>query len=152
MHGPIDREIVAALQADGRKSVTELASHVNLSVSACSRRLHELHTAGVITGYRAIVDPAAVGVAFEVLAHITMQREDADTVTAFEQQLAEIPQVRHAKRLFGDPDYLVRVATADINTYQQLRDTRLARLPGVEKITSTIVMRRVVDDQPYPIE
>ena len=133
-------------------SVTDLASRVSLSVSACSRRLHELRTSGVITAYRAVIDPTSVGLSFEVLAQITMQREDADTVNAFEQQLAEIAQVRHAERLFGDPDYLVRVVTADIHTYQQLRDTRLARLPGVEKITSTIVMRRVVDDQPYPIE
>lgn len=148
----VDRHILAELQVEGRMSVTELAARVGLSVSACSRRLHDLHVTEVIAGYRAVVTPTALGLGFEVLAQVTMQREDADTVAAFEEGLATIPQVRHAERLFGDPDYLVRIATVDINAYQQLRDTRLARLPGVEKITSSIVMRRVVDDRPYVID
>jgi DNA-binding Lrp family transcriptional regulator len=58
--------------------------------------------------------------------------------------------VRHAERLFGDPDYLVRVATADIDSYQRLRDEKLATLPGVQRLSSTIVMKRVVDERPYP--
>jgi DNA-binding Lrp family transcriptional regulator len=63
----------------------------------------------------------------------------------------QIPEVRHAERLFGDPDYLLRVATADIAAYQTLRDTQLATLPGVGRLTSTIVMKRVVEDRPYPL-
>jgi DNA-binding Lrp family transcriptional regulator len=61
------------------------------------------------------------------------------------------PEVRHAERLFGDPDYLLRAATADIAAYQTLRDTRLATLPGVGRLTSTIVMKRIVEDRPYPV-
>jgi DNA-binding Lrp family transcriptional regulator len=79
------------------------------------------------------------------------QQRGADRRNELEAGLADIPHVRHAERLFGDPDYLVRIATTDIHAYQQLRDTRLARLPGVEKITSTIVMRRIVDGRPYVI-
>ena len=56
----------------------------------------------------------------------------------------------HAERLFGDPDYLVRVATASLAAYQALRDEKLAALPGVQRLTSTIVMKRVVADRPYP--
>jgi DNA-binding Lrp family transcriptional regulator len=59
--------------------------------------------------------------------------------------------VRHAERLFGDPDYLVRVATPDLASYQVLRDEKLAALPGVQRLTSTIVMKRVVDDRPFPV-
>jgi DNA-binding Lrp family transcriptional regulator len=59
--------------------------------------------------------------------------------------------VRHAERLFGDPDYLIRVATADLGAYQALRDEKLATLPGVQRLSSTIVMKRVVDDRPYPV-
>jgi DNA-binding Lrp family transcriptional regulator len=82
---------------------------------------------------------------------VTMDREDAATITRFESGLAEIPQVRHAERLFGDPDYLIRVATADLAAYQALRDEKLAALPGVQRLSSTIVMKRVVDDRPYPV-
>ena len=147
----IDRKIIAELQAEGRLTVTELAQRVGLSVAPCHRRLRELERAGAIRGYRAVVDPAAVGVGFEVLVQVTMDREDAATIADFERRLAEIAEVRHAERLFGDPDYLVRVATADIAAYQQLRDEKLATLPGVQRLTSTIVMKRIVDERPFPL-
>ena len=146
----IDRKIIAELQAEGRLTVTELAQRVGLSVAPCHRRLRELERTGAIRGYRAVVDPAAIGLGFEVLVQVTMDREDAATVAGFERGLAQIPEVRHAERLFGDPDYLLRVATADIAAYQTLRDEQLATLPGVGRLTSTIVMKRIVDDRPYP--
>src|SRR5580693_1169980 len=145
-----DRKILAELQAAGRLTVTELAQRVSLSVAPCHRRLRELERSGTIRGYRAVIDPAAVGLGFEVLVQVTMDREDASTITEFERGLAGIPQIRHAERLFGDPDYLIRVATADLAAYQVLRDEQLATLPGVQRLTSTIVMKRIVDDQPYP--
>ncbi len=144
----IDRNILAVLQRDGRMSVTDLALAVGLSTSACSRRLHDLHNDRIITGYRATIDPAALGLNFEVLASVTMQREDADTVANFERALAHIDEVQHAERLFGDPDFLIRIVTSDINHYQHIRDAHLATLPGVQKITSNIVMRRIVDHRP----
>ena len=145
----IDRKILAVLQAEGRLTVTELAQRVALSVAPCHRRLRELERTGAIRGYRAVIDPEAIGLGFEVLVQVTMDREDASTITEFERALAGIPEVRHAERLFGDPDYLVRVAAADLATYQALRDEKLATLPGVQRITSTIVMKRIVDDRPY---
>jgi DNA-binding Lrp family transcriptional regulator len=147
----IDRKIIAELQAEGRLTVTELAQRVGLSVAPCHRRLRELERTGAIRGYRAVVDPAAIGLGFEVLVQVTMDREDAATVAEFERGLAEIPEVRHAERLFGDPDYLLRVATADLAAYQTLRDEQLATLPGVQRLTSTIVMKRIVEERPYPI-
>jgi DNA-binding Lrp family transcriptional regulator len=147
----INRKILAELQAEGRLTVTELAQRVGLSVAPCHRRLRELERAGAIRGYRAVVDPAALGLGFEVLVQVTMEREDAATVADFERGLAEIPEVRHAERLFGDPDYLLRVATADIAAYQTLRDEELATLPGVQRLTSTIVMKRIVDERPFPV-
>jgi DNA-binding Lrp family transcriptional regulator len=147
----IDRKIIAELQAEGRLTVTELAQRVGLSVAPCHRRLRELERAGAIRGYRAVVDPAAIGLGFEVLVQVTMDREDAGTIADFERGLAEIAEVRHAERLFGDPDYLVRIATADIAAYQNLRDEKLATLPGVQRLTSTIVMKRIVDERPFPV-
>jgi DNA-binding Lrp family transcriptional regulator len=146
----IDRQIVAELEAEGRLTVTALADRVRLSVAPCHRRLRELERTGVIRGYRAVVDPSAIGLGFEVLVYVTMDREDAATIAEFESGLAHVPEVRHAERLFGDPDYLVRVATADLAAYQKFRDERLATLPGVQRLTSTIVMKRVVDERPFP--
>jgi DNA-binding Lrp family transcriptional regulator len=145
----IDRKIIAQLEGEGRLTVTEVARRVRLSVPACHRRIRELERSGAIRGYRAVIDPAAVGVGFEVLVSVTMEREDAATIEQFERGLADVPEVRHAERLFGDPDYLVRVTTSDIATYQTLRDEKLATLPGVQRLSSTIVMKRVVDERPF---
>jgi DNA-binding Lrp family transcriptional regulator len=146
-----DRKILAELQAEGRLTVTELAQRVALSVAPCHRRLRELERTGAIRGYRAVIDPAAIGLGFEVLVQVTMDQEDAATIMRFESRLADIPEVRHAERLFGDPDYLIRVATADLAAYQTLRDEKLATLPGVQRLNSTIVMKRIVDDRPFPV-
>lgn len=145
----IDRKIIAELEGDGRMSVTELAVRVGLSVAPCHRRLRSLEAQKVIVGYRALVDPAALGLEFEVVVQVTMDREDSTTVEQFEQGLQEIEEVRSAERLFGDPDYLIRVTTTSMQAYQVLRDEKLARLPGVGRFSSTIVMKRVVADRPF---
>jgi DNA-binding Lrp family transcriptional regulator len=146
----IDWKILAALQEDGRLTVTELASRVGLSVSPCHRRLRELERTRTIRGYRAIVDAVAVGLTFEALVFVTMRQEDRDTLLGFEEAVAKIPEVIQAQRLFGDPDYLLRVLTADLAAYQRLEDDELAALPGIQRLTSTLVMKRVVDSRPLP--
>lgn len=146
----LDRKILAELQLDGRLTVTELAARVQLSVSPCHRRLRDLEREGAIRGYRAVVDPAAVGLNFEALVFATLRWETPDTVSAFEEAVADIPHVLQAQRLFGEPDYLLRVATADLVAFQQLYDQQLARLPGVQRLTSTLVMKNVIDDRPLP--
>jgi DNA-binding Lrp family transcriptional regulator len=146
----VDRKILAELQQDGRLTVTELAERVRISLSPCHRRLRELERTGAIRGYRAIVDPEAVGLAFEAVVFASMQRGDRDTVAAFEEAVAAIPNVVQAQRLFGDPDYLMRVVSADLPAFQRLYDQRLATLPGVRRLTSTLVMKQVVGDRPLP--
>jgi DNA-binding Lrp family transcriptional regulator len=123
---------------------------VRLSVSPCHGRVRDLERAGVIRGYRAIVDPAAVGLGFEALVFVTMRQEDRDTVAEFERAVAAIPHVLQAQRLFGDPDYLLRVLAADLGAYQQLYDQQLGALPGVQRLTSTLVMKHVVGYRPLP--
>ncbi|WP_327581609.1 Lrp/AsnC family transcriptional regulator [Nonomuraea sp. NBC_00507] len=146
----VDRKILAELQKDGRLTVTDLADRVQLSVSRCQRRLRELERTGVIRGYHAVVNAAALGLGFEVLAFATLRQENQDTLTAFDEAVAAIPHVVQAQRLFGDPDYLLRVVAADLAAYQRLYDEKLVRLPGVQRLSSTIVMKHVVDTRPLP--
>ena len=148
----VDREIIAELQKDGRLSVTDLAARVRLSVSPCHRRLRELERTGVIRGYRALVDPATLGAGFETLVFVSMRQEDRGTIAEFEAAVANLPQVIQAERLFGDPDYLLRIVTKDLAAYQQLYDDYLATLPGVQRLTSTIVMKHVVADRPLVVD
>lgn len=147
----IDRKILADLQGDGRLTLTELAERVGLSVSPCHRRLRALERSGAIAGYHARLDAGVLGLGFESLVFITMRYEDRETIAAFEQEVAGIPQVIHAQRLFGDPDYLLRVVTRDLPAYRQLYDERLAALPGVLRLTSTLVMKSVVESRPLPL-
>jgi len=146
----IDRKILALLQEDGRLTVTELAARVGLTVSPCHRRLRDLERSGVIRGYRAVVDPDAVGLTFQALMFVTMRQEDRDTLLGFEAAVAAIPNVVQAQRLFGDPDYLLRIVTADLAAYQRLEDDRLSALPGVLRLNSTLVMKQIVDHRPLP--
>ncbi|MFI8850436.1 Lrp/AsnC family transcriptional regulator [Streptomyces sp. NPDC053499] len=146
----LDRQILAELQNDGRLTVTELAARVGLSLSPCHRRLRELERGGAIRGYRAVVDADAVGLTFDALVFVTMRQEDRSTISAFEQALTELPQVIQAQRLFGDPDYLLRVVTADLAAFQRLYDENLATLPGVQRLSSTLVMKHVVHERPLP--
>jgi len=147
----VDRKILAELQRDGRLTVTELADRVRLSLSPCHRRLRELERSGAIRGYRAVIDTDAVGLTFEALVFVTMRQEDRDTVAAFEQAVSDIPQVLQAQRLFGDPDFLLRVVAADLPAFQRLYDERLATLPGVQRLSSTLVMKDIVSDRPLPL-
>ena len=146
----IDRHILAEMQQDGRLTVTELAQRVRLTAGPCHRRLRELERSGVIAGYVAVVEPAAVGLAFSAVVQITMERGDAATVAAFEAAVREVPEVLSAERLFGEPDYLLRVVAPDIDGFADLRDHRLAALPGVHRLVSSIVMKHVVAGRPLP--
>ncbi|MFF4732029.1 Lrp/AsnC family transcriptional regulator [Streptomyces mirabilis] len=146
----VDRKILAELQHDGRLTLTDLADRVQLSISRCQRRLRELERTGVIRGYYAEVDAAAVGFGFEVLGFVTLRQGAQDTLAAFDEAVTAIPNVVQAQRLFGDPDYLLRVVTADLDAYQRLYESRLTKLPGLQRITSTIVMKKVVEMRPLP--
>ena len=140
------------LQADGRLTVTDLAVRIGLSLSPTHRRLRALEESGAIRGYRAIVDPEAVGLTFEALVFVTMKQEDRETLLGFEEAVAAIPNVLQAQRLFGDPDYLIRVRTTDLAAYAELEDNTLSAIPGVQRLNSTLVMKQVVADRAIPTE
>lgn len=147
----IDRKILAELQKDGRLSVTELAERVGLSLSPCHRRVRALEESGVLLGYRAQLDPGALGLNFSAMVFATLREGDRRAVEAFETALVDIPQVVDAQRLFGEPDYLLHVITQDLPAFQRLYDESLSTLPNVQRLTSTLVMKRVVQDRPLPL-
>ncbi|GGU55219.1 AsnC family transcriptional regulator [Pseudomonas laurentiana] len=147
----IDRKILAELQRDGRLSVTELAERVGLSLSPCHRRVRALEESGVLLGYRAQLNPGALGLNFSAMVFATLREGDRRAVEAFETALVDIPQVVDAQRLFGEPDYLLHVITQDLPAFQRLYDESLSTLPNVQRLTSTLVMKRIVQDRPLPL-
>lgn len=145
-----NRKILAELQVDGRLTLTDLADRVSLSISRCQRRVRDLEANGAIRGYRAVIDPAAVGLGFEVLVFGTVVHPES--VTEIDAALEAIPQVIEARRLFGDPDYLIRVVTADLADYQRLYDTVLSKIPGIQRLSSTIVLKHSVPTRALPTQ
>jgi Lrp/AsnC family leucine-responsive transcriptional regulator len=148
----VDRAILTHLQEDGRLSNVELAERVGLSPSPCLRRVRSLETAGVITGYRAALDPAKVGCGFQVLVHVTMATGDRQaTMEAFEAGVAAIDEVIECRRMFGDPDYLLWVAVADLAAYERLYMGKLVGLPGVARTTSQLTLKTVKPGGRLPV-
>lgn len=147
----IDRKILAELQKDGRQSLTELAERVGISLSPCHRRVRALEESGAILGYRAQLSAAKLGLGFSSLVFVTLREGHQQAVAAFEEALPGIPAITQAQRLFGDPDYLLMVVTADLPAFQRLYDEQLSKLPNVQRLTSTLVMKQVIADRQLPV-
>ena len=146
----VDRAILRHLMQQGRLSNTELADRVGLSPSPCLRRVRNLERAGVISGYHASVDMAALGRGFEVLVHVEMAIQDRATLEAFEAEIAKIDEIVQCRRMFGQPDYLLWIATADLGAYERLYMTTLTNLPSVARTNSQFTMKTIKDSIRVP--
>jgi DNA-binding Lrp family transcriptional regulator len=142
----VDRNILFHLRQDGRLTNVELASRVGLTPPPCLRRVKRLEETGVITGYRAVVDPAAVGRGLEVLVDVEIYASDLKTVQEFEATVAAYDEVIEFRRLFGRPDYFIRVAVADHAAYEAFVSGKLIGLPGVLRTESHLTMKKIKAD------
>jgi Lrp/AsnC family transcriptional regulator, leucine-responsive regulatory protein len=139
----IDRAILSHLQDDGRLSNVELAERVRLSPSACLRRVRNLEQAGAIAGYHAVIDPAAVERGFQITVHATLMMRNRTTIETFEAAVAALDDVVECRRMYGDPDYLMRVAVKDADAYEHFLINVLADLPGLARMTSQFTMKTI---------
>jgi DNA-binding Lrp family transcriptional regulator len=138
----IDRDILFHLRKDGRLSNVELARRVGLTPPPCLRRVKRLEEDGIITGYRAVVDPAAVGRGFEVTVSVEIRVTDLETLRDFEDTVATFDEVVELRRVFGTPDYFLRVMVADQTEYEA-HHMRLLGLPAVSRVVSHQTMKRI---------
>ncbi|MEW9533714.1 Lrp/AsnC family transcriptional regulator [Microbispora sp. NPDC049125] len=148
----IDNQILIELQKDGRLTNSELAERVNLSPSPCLRRLRQLERDRVILGYRAVLNRHALGLGFTVFVSVVMEQESRDTISKFEQEINGLPQITEAYRLFGDPDYMLRVDISDIGAYERFYTDVLIDLPGVATLTSHMPMKAVKEPRGLPLD
>jgi DNA-binding Lrp family transcriptional regulator len=146
----VDRAILSHLVADGRLANTELADRVGLSPSPCLRRVRNLEQAGIITGYHAAVDLAALGRGLQVLVHVEMAIQDHVTIESFEAAVTQIDEVTECRRMFGHPDYLLWIATSDLAAYERLYMAKLTSLPGVARTNSQFTMKTVTTSHGLP--
>ena len=147
----LDRAILRHLQDDGRLTNVELAERVRLSPSPCLRRVRALERTGVVRGYHADIDPAAVGRGFEVTVHVELTLKDRATVEAFEAGIAAFEEVVECRRMFGLPDYVILVAVADQVAYETFYMNKLAELPGLARVNSQFTMKMVKRGGALPI-
>jgi len=131
------------LLRDGRLTNVELARRVGLTPPPCLRRVKRLEDAGVIAGYRAVIAPEAVGRGLEVLVDVEVTATDRATVEAFENTVASYDEVVEFRRIFGRPDYFLRVAVADHDAYEAFLTGKLTGLPGVLRTDSHLTMKKI---------
>lgn len=146
-----DREILRLVQQDGRLTNAELADRVRLTPSPCLRRVRALESEGVIRGYRAVLDPAAINRAFQVFVSVDLVHTDHDTIVNFEEAVAGVTDVTECHSMFGRPDYILRVAVADIAAYEELVRHTLSSLPGVGQLTSQIALKAIKPGGTLPV-
>ncbi|AMW20887.1 MULTISPECIES: Lrp/AsnC family transcriptional regulator [Mycobacteroides] len=137
----LDRAIINQLQVSGRLTNQELADRVGLTPAPCLRRVRRLEAEGVITGYTALVNPAALGRDFEVIIYADLVAKDLATVASFEERLVAMDEVAELRRMFGIPDYFIRVQTADLAAYEQWLSIKLMGDPAIARVDSRLTMK-----------
>jgi DNA-binding Lrp family transcriptional regulator len=135
-----DRAILHELSRDGKLSNVELADRVGLTPAPCLRRVKRLEEQGVITGYRARLDPVAAGRSFCVYIAVEITMTSREVVEEFEAALLAYDEVTEVRRVYGAIDYLVRVDVEDSNAYERFQTEKMYALPGVQRVVSHTTM------------
>lgn len=148
----VDLRLLELLQQNARLAVVELAKRVALSPSACARRLRLLEDSGVIRGYGARIDAAAVGLPMTAYVRVTLSRKGEDVLAAFELAISRAPEVLEASLMTGREDYLLRVIVSDLGAYEKFVKQRLTRIPGVSQVETSFVLREVTARAALPID
>ena len=148
-----DKRILTLLQADGRMSNQDLADAIGLSPSPCLRRVKALEDAGLITGYRALVDAKKLGYSLMALIYISMDQHTPERFASFEGEIEAIPEVLECLLITGQQaDYQLKVIVADMDGYQNLLLNKITRIKGVTGVHTSFVLRRVVDKTEVPVD
>ncbi|MGR3712391.1 MAG: Lrp/AsnC family transcriptional regulator [Shimia sp.] len=143
----IDDQILRALSRDGRISNLALAESVGLSPSACLRRVAALETSGVISGYRAVLNRAALGTGFVAYVTVGLNQHTKSAQEAFERAMAHAPEVRECHNITGQVEYLLRVEATDLAAYKRFHTDVLGTVEQVHAITSYVVMGSPKDER-----
>jgi Lrp/AsnC family leucine-responsive transcriptional regulator len=146
-----DLAILAALQREGRISNAELAERVNLSASACLRRVQRLEADGVIEGYGARVAPLAIGLGLQAFVRVQLAHHDSGSIAGFVERVQDWEEVVACHALTGDMDYLLHVVVADLDHFSRFLLDRLLNQSGVADVNSSFVLRTVKAARGLPL-
>ena len=149
---PIDRHILAELQADGRMTNVELASRVGISAPPCLRRVRTLEEAGFIKGYHAKVDARELGFEVQVFAMVGLQSQAEADLSKFEQRCREWPLVRECHMLNGEVDFILKCVAPDLSTFQSFLTEQLTAAENVASVKTSLVIRGAKDQPGVPFD
>ena len=147
----IDHRILRALQRRGRMSNADLSEKINLSPSACHRRVQRLETDGYIKDYVALPDPRKLGCPSTIFVEITLSGQADEVLDAFEREVAKVPDVLECRLMAGSADYLLKVVAQDTEDFARIHRRYLARLPGVAQMQSSFALRTVFKTTALPV-
>ena len=149
---PIDRMILAELQADGRMTNVELAKRVGISAPPCLRRVRTLEETGYIKGYHADVDARALGFEVQVFASVGLVSQAESDLIAFEERCRSWPLVRECHMLNGEVDFLLKCVAPDLSTFQSFLTGQLTSADNVASVKTSLVIRDAKDEPGVPFD
>lgn len=146
-----DRRILDALQTDGRMTNSDLAEKIGLSPSPCLRRVRQLESKGMISGYVALVDPQTIGLSVSAFVRVRLDQQDDRHLRTFETAISEFPEVMECYLMSGDADYQLRVVVGSLNAFEDFLRNKLTMIGGVAKVTTSFALRPIIYKTALPL-
>lgn len=149
---PIDRKLLAELQADGRITNVELATRVGLTAPPCLRRVRALEDTGVIRGYHAEIDAAKLGFGITVYALVSLKSQAEEALRQFEDHVGKLPEVRECHMLNGEIDFILKIVSRDLQSFQEFLTSKLTPAPNVASVKTSLTIRTAKQLPGVPVD
>ena len=148
----IDRKVLAELQKEGRITNVELAQRVGLTAPPCLRRVRALEDEGVIRGYHADLDPSRLGFAITVFALVSLKSQAEESLRQFEEHMRDLPEVRECHMLNGEVDFILKIVSHDLQSFQEFLTSKLTPAPNVASVKTSLTIRTAKQMPGVPLE
>ncbi len=148
----IDKRLLAELQAEGRVTNVDLASRVGLTAPPCLRRVRALEEEGVIKGYHADLDASKLGFAITVFAMVSLRSQAEEDLKAFEEHIKLLPEVRECHMLNGEIDFILKIVSRDLQSFQEFLTSKLTPAPNVASVKTSLTIRTAKHEPGVPLE
>ena len=148
----IDRRLLAELQAEGRVTNVDLARRVGLTAPPCLRRVRALEEAGVIRGYHADLDASKLGFAITVFAMVSLKSQAEEDLRGFEDHVKTLPEVRECHMLNGEIDFILKIVSKDLQSFQEFLTSRLTPAPNVASVKTSLTIRTSKQEPGVPLD
>jgi DNA-binding Lrp family transcriptional regulator len=148
----IDRKLLAELQAEGRVTNVDLARRVGLTAPPCLRRVRALEEAGVIKGYHAELDGASLGFTITVFAMVSLKSQAEEDLKAFENHIKALPEVRECHMLNGEIDFILKIVSKDLQSFQEFLTSKLTPAPNVASVKTSLTIRTAKNEPGVPLD